>query len=139
MKLQCTLLIQLLVQMNVDSPVMNSKRCSAGNWSGAGATVDVIQQIASEGRRSSRLNDNAILSLDAMRAQFNNEEVSSSLKIKGYIQYLAASPLVIHLWNEGQIRLWHDTCRKTVSFLDATGTVIQLGGQSSFVLCSGGS
>lgn len=83
---------------------IGSSSFSAGNWSGAGASVNVVQQIASEARRALRLDDNPIVSLDKMRKEFMCEDSSSSLKIKGYIQHIAATPLVVRYF--ALKRLW---------------------------------
>ena len=48
----------------------------------------------------------------------------SNKKLSGYIHYIAMEPLVIHLWTERQIRLWHDLCKRECCYLDATGTII---------------
>ena len=46
------------------------------------------------------------------------------MKNQGYIKFIAITPLVVHLWTEGQVQLWHNIGKTQLAFLDARGTVI---------------
>ena len=54
----------------------------------------------------------------------SSRQVPPSSGHDGFVHTIGIYPLVVHMWNESQVRLWHGRCKNDISYLDATGTLI---------------
>ena len=104
----------------------NSK--ASRNRTGCGVQPSTIRKISSEAIERSQLDKNTTLSLDKLRRQLIDQENSREIpptSISGFIHNTCHFPLVIYMWTEDQVRLWHELAGKDVSYIDATGTILR--------------
>ena len=83
--------------------------------------------IASEGRQQSYMDKDLVRSIDILRNLLIEEESSREIPpsvVEGFVHMICFLPLIVYMWTEDQVRLWHELSGKDVSYLDAMGTII---------------
>ncbi|XP_028396774.1 uncharacterized protein LOC114520652 [Dendronephthya gigantea] len=106
---------------------LTSNAKASGNRTGCGVQPTTMRKIASEGRQNDYIARDMVESLDAIRKLFIQEENSRNkppAKIDGFIHMISLHPLIVCMWTEGQVMLWHDRVLNDVAYLDATGTIV---------------
>ena len=67
-------------------------------------------------------------SLEKVRQKLIKEEASQECLPDqahgGFVHSNSHRRLIVHMWIEDQIRLWHHRCGDDISYLDATGTIV---------------
>ena len=99
---------------------LTSNAKASGNRTGCGIQPTTLRKIASEGRQKDYIARDMVESLDAIRKLFTQEEDSQNKppsKIQGFIHMISLHPLVVCMWTEGQVMLWHDRVLNDVAFL----------------------
>ena len=83
--------------------------------------------IASEGRQQSYMDKDLVRSLAILQNLLIEEESSREIPpsvVEGFVHMICFLPLIVYMWTEDQVRLWHKLSRKDVSYLDTMGTII---------------
>ena len=104
-----------------------SDALASGNRTGCGTLPTTMRKIASEGRQISYMDKDMFKSLEKVRLNLVQKESSRELppaSTQGFVHMICQFPLIVHMWIEDQVRLWHERCANDVSYLDATGTII---------------
>ena len=96
----------------------------AGNYDNIGKSSHVLRKISSEGVHSKQLDPDVYQSLLKLQAQAN-DSVASRYCIKTFVQSVSIAPVIIHLWSETGVRLYHQLSCCNALFLDATGSVVR--------------
>ena len=99
---------------------------ASGNRTGCGNKPETMHKISSEGKQ--QMDKDLGNSLQMIRLELIEKEsscqVPHSLGHDGFVHTIGIYPLVVHMWNESQVRLWHGRCKNDISYFDATGTSI---------------
>mgnify|MGYP002803810279 CR=1 FL=1 len=106
---------------------LTSNAKASGNRTGCGVQPTTIRKIESESRQNEYLSKDMVESLLIIRKLFIEKERLRNKppsKIEGFIHTISVHPLIVCMWSEGQIRLWHDRVLHDVAYLDATGTIV---------------
>ena len=106
---------------------LSSNAKASGNRSGCGVQGTTIRKIASEGRQQSYMDKDLVRSIDILRNLLIEEESSREIPpsvVEGFVHMICFLPLIVYMWTEDQVRLWHELSGKDVSYLDAMGTII---------------
>ena len=96
----------------------------AGNYDNIGKSSHVLRKISSEGVHSKQLDPDVYQSLLKLQAQAN-DSVASHYGIKTFVQSVSIAPVIIRLWSETGVRLYHQLSCCNALFLDATGSVVR--------------
>jgi hypothetical protein len=98
----------------------------AGNRDGYGRNPRVLQQIASEGKRSLQLDKCCLHFLLILQNEIlKEEEVEKPPTIvKGLIQHISAKPFYTTFSNEAGVRLYHSMANNGLVHGDATGSIV---------------
>lgn len=87
-----------------------------------------MRKICSEGRQLSQMDKDLVKSLEKVRQKLIEEEASRECPPDpvhgGFVHTISYRPLIVHMWIEDQIRLWHHRCGDDISYFDATGTIV---------------
>jgi hypothetical protein len=102
----------------------SSDELVAGNFDGMGTNVNVFRKISSESKHVNSNGSDWVKNVSELKEHLQNEDKSSSL-IKGFVHDFSVSPLTLHFFSESGIRIWHELCKTSVVFFDATGTVVE--------------
>ena len=88
----------------------------------------VTEQVVSGGRQLSQMDKDLVKSLEKVRQKLIKEEASRECPPDpahgGFVHSISYRPLIVHMWIEDQIRLWHHRCGDGISYLGATGTIV---------------
>ena len=109
-----------------DNLSVNAK--ASGNRSGCGNQPCKIRKIASEGQQQTQLAKDVMSSLKKVMDELikqESEHVVPPKIIAGFVHAISFCPLWVCMWNEDQVRLWHNLCAKDIAYLDATGTIVR--------------
>ena len=96
----------------------------AGNFDSIGKSSYVLRKISSEGIHSKQLHADVYQSLLKLQSSAN-DSVLSHYGIKTFVQSVSIAPVIIHLWTENGVRLYHQLACCNALFLDATGSVVR--------------
>ena len=96
----------------------------AGNYDHIGKSSHVLRKISSEGVHSKQLHPDVYQSLLKLQ-ECANDSVSSHYGIKTFVQSVSIAPVIVHLWTESGVRLYHQLSCCNALFLDATGSVVR--------------
>jgi hypothetical protein len=73
-----------------------------------------MRKIASEGRQLSQMDRDITKSLDKIRQKLIEKESSRERPPNpghgGFVHTIGYHPLIVHMWIEDQVRLWHNRC-----------------------------
>jgi ubiquitin C-terminal hydrolase len=101
---------------------------ASGNRTGCGVQTTTMRKIASEGRQLTQMDKDITKSLDKIRQKLYEKESARDYPPSpghgGFVHTICYHPLIVHMWIEDQVRLWHRRCANDVSYLDATGTIV---------------
>ena len=106
---------------------LSSDAKASGNRTGCGVQPTTVRKIASESRQNEYISKDMVESLLMIRKLFIEKESSRNKppsKIEGFIHTISVHPLIVCMWTESQVRLWHDRVLHDVAYLDATGTIV---------------
>ena len=99
---------------------------ASGNRTGCGIQP-TIKKIASEGRQLSQMDKDMFKLLQKIRLHLTEKQSSCEFppnSIEGFVHMICQFPLIVHMWTEDQVRLWHERCGNDISYINATGTII---------------
>ena len=96
----------------------------AGNYDSIGKSSHVLRKISSEGVHSKQLDPDVYQSLLKLQASVT-DSVASRYGIKTFVQSVSIAPIILHLWTENGVRLYHQLACCNALFLDATGSVVR--------------
>ena len=107
---------------------LSGKAMASGNRTGCGVQPTTMRKIASEGRQLSQMDKDITKSLEKIRQTLIEKESSRECPPNhghgGFVHTICFHPLIVHMWIEDQVRLWHRRCGDDISYLDATGTIV---------------
>ena len=103
-------------------------RVTQWHRTGCGNQPETMRKISSEGKQMSQMDKDLGTSLELIRLKLiekeSSREVPPSPAHEGFVRTISIYPLVVHMWTENQVRVWHGRCKEDVSYLDATGTLV---------------
>ena len=101
---------------------------ASGNRTGCGNQPETMCKISSEGKQISQMDKDLGKSLEIIRRELIEKESSRQVPPfaahDGFVHTIGIHPLLVHMWTETQVKLWHGRCKNDISYLDATGTLI---------------
>ena len=96
----------------------------AGNKDSIGTSPSILKQIAFEGRISGRLSTSELDSIIRMKNKYIMEDATKST-VKGFIQTISVDPVILFLWTQAGIRIFHDLCKMDAVTWDATSKIVK--------------
>ena len=113
---------------------MNPEMFLSGNRDETGS-INVLRAISSEEKQADREDDDIFFSLRVLKRKLKEEDESAAKKVGeghfkkrkmlGYLRYICQDPLVLMMWTEAGVRLWHDIAPQATCYWDATGTLVR--------------
>ena len=106
---------------------LSSNAKASGNRTGCGVNTSTIRKVASEGIQKSQMDKDVCTSLNKVRNSLTEQESERELPpnvVEGFVHMICLYPLIVYMWTEDQVRLWHELAAKDISYLDATGTIV---------------
>ena len=101
---------------------------ASGNRTGCGLQTTTMRKIASEGRQLLQMDKDITKSLEKIRQMLIEKESARDCPPNpghgGFVHTICYHPLIVHMWIEDQVRLWHRRCADDISYLDATGSIV---------------
>ena len=107
---------------------LSSDAMASGNRTGCGNQPETMRKISSEGKQISQMDKDLGKSLEIIQRELiekeSSRQVPPSAAHDGFVHTIGIHPLLVHMWTETQVKLWHDRCKNDISYPDATGTLI---------------
>ena len=90
-----------------------------GNRDKIGTSSSILKQISYESRTDGQLSSTELDSVMRMKTEYLVNDGSTS-GVNRFIQLISVAPVVLFLWTQGGIRIFHDTCKMDAVTWDAT-------------------
>ena len=105
-----------------------------GNRDGVGCTRSVVRKVSSEARLLQEPDRDLLTSLLLIQKTMlasettnsNTELTRCNSPVKGFIQFIHASPFGVICFNEAGVRLYHEVAKYCPVFCDATGSIVAI-------------
>ena len=94
------------------------------NRDSIGTSPSILKQIAYEGRISDRLSTSELDSIIRMKNKYIMEDATKST-VKGFIQTISVDPVILFLWTQAGIRIFHGLCKIDAVTWDATSKIVK--------------
>ena len=124
--------LEKAAMVNKPTSVENAKRINmksgdiylSGNRDKIGTLPSILKQISYEGRTDGRLGGTELDSMMQMKIKYLVNDRSTS-DVKGFIQLISVDPVVLFLWTQGGIRIFHDICKMDAVKWNATSKIVK--------------
>lgn len=100
---------------------LDEKSFSLGNLKNTPLSKNIVKQCSYEYRNSLLEDKDVIKSIQILKNKYKHELKGKS--VSGFIQFFSVEPLVVALWTEKDIELFHEMSNSHSLLVDATGAI----------------